>query len=153
MTGHLLFKVYFGQQIFEKLYHWNFIFVRVFLAEGSRRHHFDMARNRKTDNLFVILTCKTKNISFNIKNNKQKLQKKFMSVKELNKANTTKASVTRGSVYTIHKYIEHIPNNPPAINMRYRQLWECIFTSCHDRILDKETTRTIHLENILKVFA
>ena len=47
-----------------------------------------------------------------------------MSVKEINKANTTNANVTRDSVYIIHtsKYIEHLPNKPTTTSMKNRQV-------------------------------
>ena len=45
-----------------------------------------------------------------------------MSVKEIDNANTTEAMAIRGSVYTIHKYIEHLPNNPKTTHMRGRQV-------------------------------
>ena len=33
-----------------------------------------------------------------------------MSMKEIDNAYTTKANATKGNVYTIHKYIEQLPN-------------------------------------------
>ena len=41
-----------------------------------------------------------------------------MSMKEIVNANTKKANATRGSVYTIHKYIEHLPNKQTTTSMR-----------------------------------
>ena len=40
-----------------------------------------------------------------------------MSVEEIGKANTTKASATKVSVHTIHKYIEHLSNEPPTTSI------------------------------------
>ena len=40
-----------------------------------------------------------------------------MSIKEIEKANTTKAHATRVSVYTIHKYIEQLSSKPTTTSI------------------------------------
>ena len=39
-------------------------------------------------------------------------------MKTIGNVNTTKINATGVSVYTIHKYIEHLPDKPTAISMR-----------------------------------
>ena len=46
-----------------------------------------------------------------------------MSVKEINNANTTKANITRVSVYTIHKYIREQLANKPTTTSKSMRWW------------------------------
>ena len=49
---------------------------------------------------------------------------KTMSMKEIDKASTTKATATRGRVYTIYtnKNIEYLLNKPTIISMNDKQV-------------------------------
>ena len=45
-----------------------------------------------------------------------------MRMKEIGNANTMKANSTGGSVYTIHKYVEQLPNKPIRTNLKGKQV-------------------------------
>ena len=53
-------------------------------------------------------------------------------------------NATRGNVYIIHKYIEHLANKPTTISTRERQVYECILETEFSRRREHEpsTSRT-----------
>ena len=62
-----------------------------------------------------------------------------MSVKDIDKANTTRANPTMDNVYKIHtdKYIEHLPNKLKTTSMINGQVWESTYTNGRNRVFEK----------------
>ena len=65
-------------------------------------------------------------------------------MKEIDKANTTEANATRGSVYIIHKYA--LTNKPTTTSTSGIDKYK----NAHYRVLEQARPRTFYFENILR---